>query len=195
MWLQKVKSFFSFWSQKLMLIIIIILQAKMLMVLGDSYAHRMRSHLDPAGQILCRGWPGARLGQESFRHWAVKQAKESKPDIVLLMIGGNDVARKEFRQRKFLSELEELALGLLAAGAREVRVWPVPPRTRLRKQDVSVACFRKRRHLLNHLMTKELRGECRIFPAPSMDKMLGADGVHPSELAWGQICASVAGLL
>ena len=62
----------------------------MLLILGDSYAARIEAYLDPAWPVTCAGWPGAQLGDELFRRWAIRTACELRPQRVLLLVGSSD---------------------------------------------------------------------------------------------------------
>ena len=47
---------------------------------------------------------------------------------VLLVVGGNDVASKPFIPRVIMELFRELALGIVAAGAAQPHVLPIPTR-------------------------------------------------------------------
>ena len=57
------------------------------------------------------------------------------------MVGGNDLARGPFSPRQISHLFEELVLGLIAAGAGEVHIFPVPhvQRAVCRHGEVSVS--------------------------------------------------------
>ena len=165
---------------------------QMLLVLGDSFAARMRSRLPPDGPIEAVGWSGAHVHDELFRRWAIGQVVQWRPDAVLVIAGGNDVAQPGFRQRQLLADLRELALGLSAAGADRVFLFPIPPRDRLRHGDSSTVQYRRRRRFANRIMRATFRHFpiiCRPFAVPS--NFLGRDGVHPSEAGWQALFAYV----
>ncbi|KAF0301676.1 hypothetical protein FJT64_026050 [Amphibalanus amphitrite] len=67
--------------------------ARMLLVLGDSYAHRFRSICDAGDSITASGWRGACVGDDEFRRWAIREAVLRRPQRVFLMVGSNDLAR------------------------------------------------------------------------------------------------------
>ena len=162
----------------------------MLLVLGDSYADHLRSRSMPTGLVSTYGWRGACVGDDAFRIWAIRQAVLLRPRRVMLMVGGNDLAKPLFRPRLLFSQLRELALGLLAAGADSILILPLPPRVRLRGNDVSPGRYQRRRWMANRL----LRHKFRRPPVVCVDfvhhaSFLSADGVHPSETGW---CAMVA---
>ncbi|KAF0312116.1 hypothetical protein FJT64_017095 [Amphibalanus amphitrite] len=66
---------------------------RMLLVLGDSYAHRFRSICDAGDSITASGWRGACVGDDEFRRWAIREAVLRRPQRVFLMVGSNDLAR------------------------------------------------------------------------------------------------------
>ncbi|KAF0310422.1 putative ATP-dependent RNA helicase Dbp73D [Amphibalanus amphitrite] len=66
---------------------------EMLLVLGDSYAHRFRSICDAGDSITASGWRGACVGDDEFRRWAIREAVLRRPQRVFLMVGSNDLAR------------------------------------------------------------------------------------------------------
>ncbi|KAF0298817.1 hypothetical protein FJT64_003817 [Amphibalanus amphitrite] len=66
---------------------------RMLLVLGDSYAHRFRSICNAGDSITASGWRGACVGDDEFRRWAIRQAVLRRPQRVFLMVGSNDLAR------------------------------------------------------------------------------------------------------
>ena len=167
-----------------------------MLIVGDSFVTRLAAQLDPGWPVVCAGRSGARLADDEFRRWAIGTAAASRPERVVLMIGGNDVALPRFRHVAFLALFEELAYGLLAAGAQQVHVMALPPRVRLRAGDVPAACYRKRRHLANgKLRVKFRRAPISFLPVPSSGEFLGSDGVHPSQRGWEAIKDVIRSLL
>ena len=169
---------------------IIVSRFQMLLVLGDSFAARLASRCTADDCVQAVGRSGARLGDENFRQWAIQQALLQQPQRVALIIGGNDVARRDFRQRLFLHQIEELCTGLIAAGVPSVIVLPIMPRDSMRSTDASRNAYRHRRRLTNKIMCEKF---CRapVF-CPRLPRSVGflcRDGVHPSESGWTELVA------
>ena len=155
----------------------------MLLVLGDSYAARFRSRYGGDGRIDAAGRSGARVGDDDFRCWAIRRAALLRPRCVVILAGGNDLARPKFRIRLFFCDIRELALGLLAAGVELVLFLPIPPR--LGGRGVSPSRFQRRRWVVNRLLQRKFRlppVACLDFVPPV--GFLGDDGVHPSAVGW-----------
>ncbi|KAF0298727.1 hypothetical protein FJT64_003932 [Amphibalanus amphitrite] len=104
----------------------------MLLVLGDSFAHWASHRCDLPASVVTAGRRGGRLDDEAFRRWAVGVVFRSRPERVLLVVGGNDLAGPEFNARHLHHLFEELVYGVLAAGAGQVTILPIPPRTACR---------------------------------------------------------------
>ena len=104
----------------------------MLLVLGDSYAAHLERQVDPAWPVACAGRPGAKIASAAFRRWAIRTAHERRPRRMLLMVGSNDLAHQQFRQRELMDSFEELSLGLLAAGVDSVYIQLAPGRRPVR---------------------------------------------------------------
>ena len=172
-----------------------VLQVGMLLVLGDSFVRRMAGRPSAYNaQITFLGRSGARIQDETFRRWAIQEVAYKRPAAVLLVIGGNDLARPQFRQRQLLAAFAELTAGLLAAGAGVVFMLAIPPRTACRPQDASVGQHRARRKLANLALRQRFRVEpVRCLPGPYPDGFLGPDGVHPSEAGWRWLTEVVRG--
>ena len=170
--------------------------ATRMLVIGDSYVARLGAHLDPAWRVSCVGRPGARISDDGFRTWAVRTAVERQPVSVLLIVGGNDLARPLFRQQELLAYFDELAAGLLAAGLDQVFVLAIPPRVHLRATDAAASCFRRRRHLANDKLRRKFgRAPVMYVPLPTPGEFLGPDGVHPSAGGWRRLTDIVRRLL
>ena len=162
----------------------------MLLVLGHSFAARLASRCTAVDCVQAVGRSGARLGEENYRQWAIQQALLHQPQRVALIIGGNDVARHDFRQRLFLYPMEALCTGLMAAGVPSVIVLPIMPRDSMRSTDVSRNAYRHRRRLTNKIMCEKF---CRapVF-CPRLPRSVGflcRDGAHPSESVWRELVA------
>ena len=169
----------------------------MLLVIGDGFVFHMAAHLDRRWRVSCACRLGARLAGESFRDWAIRTAREHRCGRVLLIIGGNDLARPDFRLRQFMEQLRELELGLLAAGATAISIMAIPPRVGRRAGDAASAVYRQRRKLTN--LTMRLRyqrppAQFVAIPAGPVSRFLGRDGVHPSRGGWLVLCQVVLAL-
>lgn len=171
----------------------------MLLMLGDSFAFwaGQRCRLPPS--VRTAGQRGGRLGDERFRRWAISTVMAMQPRRVLLIVGGNDIARPPFNPRLLSQLYEEIVLGILAAGADHVHVFPVPPRTSCRRGDVTVSVYRRRRRLVN-LFLRRLFAPRGAVPSTVFgafrpeDDFLGRDGVHPSAAGWASIAEYVRAL-
>ena len=164
----------------------------MLLVLGDSFAARLASRCTTDDRLQAVGRGGARLGDDHFRQWVIQQAMRQQPQRVALIVGGNDVARREFRQRLFLQQMEELCTGLIAAGVPSVIVLPIMPRDSMRSTDVSRSAYRHRRRLANKIMCQKFCRAPVFCPRlPQSVGFLGRDGVHPSESGWRELVATL----
>ena len=168
----------------------------MLLVIGDSFAFHLPTHLEPTWRVTCAGWRGARLADESFRTRAIRSAAMSGCRQVLVIIGGNDLARPDFSSTHFMTQFRELELGLLAAGVVHVAILAIPPRVGRRKTDVSCVHYRRRRRSLNlRLRLRYRRPPVQFVPCPAVSEFLGRDGVHPSREGWRAIRLVVYALL
>ena len=164
----------------------------MFLVIGDSFAYWAGRRCAFRVPAQTAGWRGGCISDDRFRRWAVATVLHLRPQRVLLIVGGNDLARVPFSPRHLLGFFRELTLGLLAAGAEEIHVFPVPPRTSTRPGAASVSAFRRRRRLVNMLLRRLFARPavaspvafCAFQPAESF---VGADGVHPSRAGWQAI--------
>ena len=158
-----------------------------MLVIGDSYAYWLQSRCatDLPGTVVY-GVRGGCVGDDAFRRGAIRRAVLCRAKEATIMAGGNDLARPEFRVRRWLSQLDELALGLLAAGVEHIWVLPIPPpRTTLRRGDVTTRRFQRRRWTVNRILRRRLLRPPVVAMtfAPPPD-FLGSDGVHPSAAGW-----------
>ena len=175
--------------------------SEMLLILGDSFAYHFRDHFRHAQGVRAVGLRGARIGNPEFRRWAIRRAVIERPPKeerfrVLLIVGGNDIARSAFRQRDLQADFAELVAGLLAAGAETVFILPLPPRDAARPGDARLTQYRRRRRLANYVLLRTYRGEpavCLAFRPPA--GFLGRDGVHPSARGWQALCELASSLL
>ena len=166
-------------------------------MIGDSFVFHLATRLDRRWRVSCAGRPGARLAEDSFRTWAIRTAKEHGCDRVLLIIGGNDLARPDFRPHRFMEQLRELELGLLAAGVTAISIMAIPPRVGRRSGDAANAVYRQRRKLTNLSMRLRYQRPPAQFvaiPASPGSRFLGRDGVHPSRGGWLVLCQIVHAL-
>ena len=157
----------------------------MLLVIGDSFAQRLTSKLTTSDNVTAKGRPGATLASDSFRRWAIACAYEAQPEAVMLIIGGNDVASRDFQFRTFLSLIEELIAGIAAAGVPRIIIMPIPPRTSSRPQDVAVRQHHLRRKRLNLTLRGRFRSNAVRCPTTKYPaSFVGTDGLHPSATGW-----------
>ena len=90
-----------------------------------------------------------------------------------------------------MASYEELALGLLAAGADSIHLLPVPPRR------CSASTVRRRRRLANLLLRRRYARPDPDTPivfttfTPSMS-FIGRNGVHPSSTGWRELERHIA---
>ena len=157
----------------------------MLLVLGDSFASHLRTRHPPDGIVRAVGRRSACLHDDVFRRWAVSVAADLRPQGLLLIVGGNDLACPAFEQRRLLRNFEGLTLGLLAAGVERVYVLLIPPRSGVRPGDVSAARFRRRRKFANIVLKHKFRRLPVVCPRVSFGAaFLGRDCVPPSASGW-----------
>ena len=147
----------------------------------------------PTREVISAAGRGvARLCDEHFKTWALREAVERRPRQAIVMIGGNDLAAPRFRQQLLVASFQELALGLLAAGAERVPIFPIPPRDSFRSGDVLPQQYRRRRRVTNKILKVKFRKspvKCLPFVVP--DGFLARDGVHPSAPGWETILAAL----
>ena len=168
----------------------------MLLVLGDSFAHWASHRCVLPASVVTAGRRGGRLDDEAFRQWAIGVVFRSRPERVLLIVGGNDLAGPVFNARHLHQMYEELISGVLAAGAGQVTVLPIPPRTACRPGGATVSAYRRRRRLMNLLLRRSFRRPraaspvafCPFTPGPGF---VGRDGVHPSAEGWRELAAVI----
>ena len=75
----------------------------------------------------------------------------------VIIAGDNDLTRPDFNVRRWIAQLEELTLGLLAAEVAQIWVLPIPLRAVLRVADVSARQFRRRRWAVNRILSRLFR--------------------------------------
>ena len=156
-----------------------------MLVLGDSYAFWLHRHIDAALPVASEGIRGGCIGEQRFRRWAVQAALRHRARVVLIIAGGNDLARPACNPRDWLWLVRGLTGALLAAGVERVHLLPVPPRSRLRPGDATARQYRRRRWLANRLLTDHFRGApAEVLPFTPSPDFLGRDGVHPSPAGW-----------
>ena len=152
-----------------------------MLVVGDSYAVHLPRRCSYRLAVAAAGVRGDCINNDEFRRWAIRAAARLHPRVVALVAGGNDLARKDCRVRSWLTNLQELTLGLLAARVARIYVLPIPPRTGFRADGVSEGIFRRRRWVANRLLRRLFRQPpvllLQFVPPPDF---LAADGVHPS---------------
>ena len=164
----------------------------MLLLVGDSFAFWAAQRCTLDASICTAGWRGGRIGDDRFRRWAIATVAHLCPGRVLLMVGGNDLAQPSYNSRQLMRQFDELVLGMLAAGAGQIDVFPVPPRTSCRHGVVTVAAYRRRRRLTNLLLRRRFARPCSDLPVTfnsfqPAEGFVGRDGVHPSPAGWQAI--------
>ena len=164
-----------------------------MLIVGDSYAFWLRARCATAlpGTVVY-GVRGGCVGSDTFRREAIRRAAQHRAREAVIIAGGNDLARPDFNLRCWIAQLEELTLGLLAAGVAQIWVLPIPPRAVLRMADVSARRFRRRRWAVNRTLSRLFRRPPVVvlaftFPAD----FLGSDGVHPSVTGWRALAGVV----
>ena len=115
-----------------------------MLVLGDSYAVRLHDR-QPLPLITAAGVRGGGVNVDSFRRWAVRFAAQCRPGVVVVVAGGNDLATRACSTQAWLRNMQEMALGLTAAGAARVLIMPIPPRTTFRDAGMSARLYSRRR--------------------------------------------------
>ena len=154
-----------------------------MLVLGDSYAARLNAR-PPIPSIAAAGVRGGCVDREEFRRWAIRVAAQLRPGAVVLVAGGNDLSRRSCRVREWIANLQELTLGMLAAGVSRVWVLPIPPRTSFREAGMQ-RLYRRRRWVANRLLQRLFRDDpVRTLKFTPPTNFLAADGVHPSAAGW-----------
>jgi lysophospholipase L1-like esterase len=144
-------------------------------------------------------WPGARI--QDVANTQVAAVLVTRPDIILLSVGGNDAVRRGFCPRKFSKELREVVEKLERTPAKIVV---------LNLQDVSRTCpvpspLRKalayRIQLLNAAIRESIAETSAVIldrwddPTAYQDKYLSIDRVHPSPRGYQQLAHTTAQLL
>ena len=147
------------------IVLLVFRSSGMLLVVGDSFAFWAARQCPPDVSICTAGWRGGRIGDDRFRRWVIATVARVRPSRVLLMVGGNDLDRRAFSPRIIMELFHETVLGVLAAGASQVHVFPVPPRTRCRRGVVTVAAYRRRRRLTNMLLRRRFARPGAALPA------------------------------
>ena len=115
-----------------------------------------------------------------------------KPQTVLLIVGENDVAQRHFSPRQLTQYFEELTLGMSAAGAQNIYVFPTPSRNTFRVGGATAAVYRRRRRMVNQILRRHFyrpvaashAAYCHFKPSVGF---IGSDDVHPSAVGWEEI--------
>ena len=92
--------------------------------------------------------PGGLLSCEVHTSRLLRIAKARKPDQVVLMIGGNDLGKRDFDLTHLSGELHLLGLDLAALGVEETWILPILPRRRTECGDVSPQTYEAMNRLL-----------------------------------------------
>ncbi|KAF0288869.1 hypothetical protein FJT64_012762 [Amphibalanus amphitrite] len=171
----------------------------MQLIIGDSFAFWAARRCTLGEAVRAEGWRGACISSDGFRRWAVATVRRLEPAQVVLLVGSNDLAAPQLSIRLLVGYYEELTMGMLAAGAGRVIVMPLPPRTRLRARDVSVAVYRRRRRLANQVLRRQFsrtsaNPEVTFGPFVFSVDFLGPDGVHPSAAGWQALAEALTSM-
>ena len=163
--------------------------------LGDGYVFILHEKLknlyeDISFEFLNRGVTGNRVADLEER--VVRDVADESPDVVVLMIGVNDVWRsgvagKEFSLESFAASYENVLKAIRACGAKLIVVEPflfnVPDKKRFRREfDRMLSCIRS--------LAKEYADAFvpldEMFAGVSQSVGIAAysaDGVHPTHRA------------
>lgn len=161
-----------------------------LLVLGSSHAAQLRGRLRAGrgrdlAHVRADGIPGGRLSSDRHRIRLLRVAAAVRPHQVLLIMGGNDVAARDFDIPELSRALQLMGLGLEALGVSRIWVLPLLPRESTRPGDVSATRYEERRRALHRIWTTRFRRApitCLNLEFPG--GMLGRDGVHLSGKGW-----------
>ncbi|MEI7453293.1 MAG: SGNH/GDSL hydrolase family protein [Actinomycetes bacterium] len=144
-------------------------------------------------------WPGARI--QDVAKTQVAAVLITRPDIILISVGGNDAVRRGFCPRKFSDQLHEVVEKLERTQAKIVV---------LNLQDVSRTCpvpgpvrraLAYRVQLLNNAIRESTAHTTAVIldrwndPTAYQDDYLSIDRVHPSPRGYQQLARSTAQLL
>ena len=160
-----------------------------LLLVGDSFAFWASRRCVLHESIRTAGRRGGCVRDDSFRRWAIAAVASLRPQHVVLVVGGNDLAHPQYNARIVVHQFHELVCGMLAAGAEAITLFPIPPRSASRSGAVSAAIFHRRRRLTNMLLRRRYRRPSVDLPVAfgsfvPGENFLGRDGVHPSASGW-----------
>ena len=148
----------------------------------DSYIERELQAGRLAGPFPAQSFPVNKISsiglvpKSSSRCWAIAAVTNARPEHVLLIVGGNDLAQPAYNSSQLLQALDELVLGMLTAGTGRITACPILPRTACQRgAAIAAPCQR----LTNMLLRRRYAGAFQ--PAESF---LERDGVHPSREDW-----------
>ena len=171
-----------------------------LLVIGSSHAARLRRQLRGSlghglAHVGAEGIPGGLLSSETHRVRLLRMVEAYRPQEVLLILGGNDLAARDMDIPELTGDLQLLGLGMEALGVTRLWVLPVLPRTSTRPGDVSPTRFEERRRALNRIWgTRFRRAPIACLNVAYPEGMVGRDGVHLSERGWRVLIEIIRGI-
>ena len=160
----------------------------MALILGSSHAMRLRRRLredDSRGLagVSAAGIPGGLLGSARHHKWFLQMAKAQRLRQVILLLGGNDLCRRDFDLPQLSDDIYTLGLGLLAVGVDRVWMMPILPRFHTRDGDVTPEQYEDRRRAANRILgTRFRRPPVTMLNVCFSSAHIGRDGVHLSRV-------------
>lgn len=133
------------------------IKAAMLLVIADSFVTHLPRDLSRCDRVRTAG---TCVCLDRFQHWVVRVARISRPQTVLIIAGGNDLARPDFQIRNLMHAFSRLVSGLPAAEFEWVALFPIPPRDRTRCHDVTVQDHYRRCRVIHEKILRETSREC-----------------------------------
>ena len=164
----------------------------MLLIIGDSFACLLSDQIKDMPGVKSLGKRGGKITNRNFFDWCIEMAQKERPEKVLIIAGGNDIATDYCKLSLFLKRVGELNDGLRATGVSHVYMLPVPPRINFRGTLTKREHARRRR-----VVNAALKKFVVVAPVPRYpaDQFLGRDGVHPSSVGWQFLRRAVADLM
>ena len=108
------------------------------MVVGDSYAFRLRHHIDAALPVASEGIRGGYIGEEHFRRSASRATFRHRSRVVFMAA----TTRSAWRQRAVSCRQHRLDDVLQGAPAGRRRVHAVPAQEVRRRREREHLCWR-----------------------------------------------------
>ncbi|KAK3885041.1 hypothetical protein Pcinc_010695 [Petrolisthes cinctipes] len=148
-------------------------------ILGLSYVRRL-----PFASPLQLPWfevrkfdsPGAKVSNITQRsEWM--RCMEYRPDIVLLVLGGNDI-NVDTKPNEFSHKIKDLALLIEELTGADCLILSIEPR--LQPRDISSGQYNTTTRSVNRLLGRMLDSKSRFWGSGLQKEDLGYDGVHLS---------------